>query len=81
MNLWIQQPLINRADLIMNKDLQYIDTSSKTPAGIAKSHRLIRIQKEKEIQFLKLCSMIKLDDIKTVRALNQRNERKSKRQK
>lgn len=63
----------------MNKELQYIDTSSKTPAGIAKSHRLIRIQKDKEIQFLKLCAMIKLDDYKTSRAINQRDERRAKR--
>jgi hypothetical protein len=63
----------------MNKDLQYIDTSSKTPAGIAKSHRLIRIQKDKEIQFLKLCALIKLDDSKISRATNQRDERRAKR--
>ena len=63
----------------MIKEIQYIDTSSKTPAGIAKSHRLIRIQKDKEIQFLKLCAMIKLDDSKTSRAINQRDERRAKR--
>jgi len=63
----------------MIKEIQYIDTSSKTPAGIAKSHRLIRVQKDKEIQFLKLCAMIKLDDNKTTRATNQRDERRAKR--
>ncbi|OFX41455.1 MAG: hypothetical protein A2W95_07000 [Bacteroidetes bacterium GWA2_40_14] len=63
----------------MIKEFQYIDTSSKTPAGIAKSHRLIRVQKDKEIQFLKLCAMIKLDDYKTTRATNQRDERRFKR--
>ena len=65
--------------LIMSNGIQYIDTSSKSPAGIAKSHRLIRIQKDKEIQFLKLCAMIKLDDNKTTRATNQRDERRAKR--
>ena len=63
----------------MIKGIQYIDTSSNTPAGIAKSHRMIRMQKDKEIQFLKLCAMIKLDDYKTSRAINQRDERKAKR--
>lgn len=63
----------------MNKELQYIDTSSKTLSGIAKSHRLIRIQKDKEIKFLKLGTMIKLDDYKTSGAINQRDERSAKR--
>ena len=63
----------------MIKGLHYIDTSSKTPAGIAKSHRMIRIQKDKEIQFLKLCAMIELDNSKATRSINQRDDRKAKR--
>ena len=65
--------------MIKDKGIQYIDTSSKSPAGIAKSHRLIRIQKDKEIQFLKLCAMIELDDYKVSRAINQRDDRRAKR--
>jgi len=37
------------------------------PAGsskLARTHKLIRIEKEKEILFLKICSQIRLDDLK-----------------
>ena len=63
----------------MNTAFGYVDTSSKLPAGIAKTNRLIRIYKEKELQFMKLCAQIQLDNNKETRALNQRLERRLKR--
>lgn len=54
----------------------YIPVSS---AGLARSHKLIRIENEKEIQFMKICSQIRLDDFKTKRSDNQREERRLKR--
>ena len=63
----------------MQKVIQYSDTSSNQPAGIAKTRRLIKVQKDKEIQFLKLCAMIELDDNKTLRSINQREVRRTKR--
>ena len=54
----------------------YIPESS---AGLARTHNLIRIEKMKEIQFMKLCSQIRLDDFKKKRAYDQKNDRKLKR--
>jgi hypothetical protein len=54
----------------------FIPTS---PAGLARTHRIIRIEREKEIQFMKLCCQIRLDDSKKVRSDNQREQRKLKR--
>jgi hypothetical protein len=48
-------------------------------AGLARSHRIIRIEREKEIQFMKLCCQIRLDDFKKDRSDNQREQRKLKR--
>ena len=48
-------------------------------AGLVRTHKLIRIEREKEIQFLKLCCQIRLDDSKKMRAVNQREQRKLKR--
>jgi len=48
-------------------------------AKLARSHKLIRIEREKEILFMKICSHIKLDDFKKKRADNQKEERKLKR--
>jgi hypothetical protein len=48
-------------------------------AGLARTHKIIRIEKGKEIQFMKLCCQIRLDDSKKIRAGNQREERKRKR--
>jgi len=48
-------------------------------AGINRTHKIIRIEREKEIQFLKLCCQIRLDDSKKMRADNQREQRKLKR--
>ena len=49
------------------------------PGGLLKTHRIIKTENDKEIQFQKLCSKIKLKDFKTERAETQRNERKLKR--
>jgi hypothetical protein len=54
----------------------YIPASS---AGLARTHKIIRIEREKEIQFMKLCCQIRLDDSKKLRAENQREQRKLKR--
>ena len=47
--------------------------------GLAKSHRLIMTERHKEIQFMKLCAQIHLDDFKKDRADLQRSERRTKR--
>ena len=52
---------------------------SGPPAGLAKSHKIIRTEKDKELQFLKLCSKIKLEEFKEERSENQRNDRLAKR--
>jgi hypothetical protein len=49
------------------------------PAGLAKSHRIIRTEKDREVQFMKLCIQIRLDDNKFDRSGRQRNDRRSKR--
>jgi hypothetical protein len=54
----------------------YIPASS---AGLARTHKIISIEKVKEIQFMRLCSQIRLDDFKKKRSDNQREERKLKR--
>jgi len=48
-------------------------------AGLARSHRLIRVEKQKEILFMNLCSQIRFDDFKQKRSEHQREERKLKR--
>jgi hypothetical protein len=48
-------------------------------SGLAKTHRLIMIEKHKEIQFMMLCAQIRLDDFKKQRADHQRDERREKR--
>jgi hypothetical protein len=48
-------------------------------AGLSRSHKMIRIEKGKEIQFLKLCSQIRIEDNKKDRADNQREQRRMKR--
>jgi hypothetical protein len=48
-------------------------------AGLSRSHKMIRIEKGKEIQFLKLCSQIRLEDFKKDRAESQRDQRRMKR--
>ena len=50
-----------------------------SPAGLARSHRLIQVERDLEIQFIKICSQIKLDDYRKVRSESQRDDRISKR--
>jgi len=50
------------------------------PAGLAKTRKLIRAEKDKEIQFMKLCSQIRLFDSKQTRSEKQKDMRKAKRQ-
>jgi len=73
-------PKSNRRIKIQTSQFEktYIPNSS---AGLAKSHRLIRIEKEKEILFMKICSQIRLDDFKKTRSDKQREDRKLKRRK
>lgn len=54
----------------------YIPASS---ARLARTHKLIRIEHEKEIQFMKICSQIRLVDYKEKRSKNQRLMRRLKR--
>ena len=49
-------------------------------AGLARSHRHIRIEREKELIFMKLCYKIRFDDFKKTRSDNQREFRILKRQ-
>ena len=48
-------------------------------SGLAKSHRLIMVEKHKEIQFMILCEQIRLNDFKKQRAEHQKDERREKR--
>jgi hypothetical protein len=54
----------------------YIPDSS---AGLARTHKIIRIEKGKEILFMKICSQIRIDDFINKRADCQREERRLKR--
>jgi len=56
-----------------------IDTSSGRPAGLARTHKIIKTENDKEIQFQKLCTRIKLEDHRQTRSENQREERRAKR--
>ena len=49
------------------------------PAGLARSHRMIRAQKLREAQFLQLCSQIRLNDHRESRSNKQREDRQSRR--
>jgi len=53
----------------------------KRLSGLAKTHRLIMIEKHKEIQFMILCQQIRLNDFKKQRGERQRDERREKRNK
>ena len=51
----------------------------KRLSGLARTHRLIMIEKHKEIQFMALCAQIRLDDFKKHRSDCQRDMRREKR--
>jgi hypothetical protein len=61
-----------------NLEYQKMFVSSRL-AGLARSHKIIRTEKGIEVQFIKLCSQIKLDDSKRIRSERQREERRLKR--
>jgi hypothetical protein len=65
-----------KKDLTSKFEKIFIPDSS---AGLARSHKVIRIERGKEIQFMKLCCQIRLNDSKKVRSENQRDERRLKR--
>ena len=48
-------------------------------SGLAKTHRLIMIERHKEVQFMRLCAQIRLNDFKKQRANRQRDDRREKR--
>ena len=48
-------------------------------AGLARTHKIISIEKGKEILFMKLCSQIRLDNFTKKRSDSQREERRLKR--
>jgi hypothetical protein len=50
-------------------------------AALSRSHRLIRIEQEKEIVFICICSQIHLDDFRKSRSEKQREDRRQKREK
>jgi len=52
---------------------------SDTSAALARSHRIIRIQHQKECNFMAICSQIKLDEFRKGRSENQREQRRLKR--
>ena len=52
---------------------------SNTSAALARSHRLIRIEHQKECTFISVCSQIKLDEFRKDRSTNQREQRRQKR--
>jgi len=56
----------------------YIPSNS---AALARTHRIIRIKKGKEILFINLCAHIHFDDFKKKRSIKQREERRQKREK
>jgi hypothetical protein len=51
----------------------------KNFSGLARTHRIINIEKHKEYQFLKICAQIRLNDVKQLRADYQRDQRREKR--
>jgi len=52
---------------------------ASSAAGLARSHKIIRTEKAMEIQFMRLCSQIHLDDYKKQRSDKQKEDRKQKR--
>ena len=71
----------------MNKRLRNKRFHSKTEkvelptrlAGLTKTHRLIMIEKQKELQFMILCDQIRRNDFKKERAESQKEVRREKR--
>jgi hypothetical protein len=53
----------------------------KRLSGLTKTHRIIMIEKYKELQFMLLCNQIRFNDFKKHRADRQRDQRREKRRK
>jgi hypothetical protein len=73
--------MTNRTRIIKLDSLPVKSELPSIPPGLAKTHRLIMIEKHKEIQFMMLCAQIRVDDFKKHRAECQSDERKEKRRK
>ena len=54
-------------------------TSLTRPAGLARTRKIICTEKAREVQFIRLCAQIRLDEIKEERAHQQRDTRRAKR--
>ena len=54
-------------------------TASNRPRGLARTRKIISTEKAREVQFMKLCAQIQLDEKKENRANEQLNERRAKR--
>ena len=63
---------------ISSSEYQKMFVSSST-AGLARSQKIIRTEKAMEVQFIKLCSQIRLDDFKKQRSDKQMEDRRQKR--
>ena len=73
----MSQKQIRRAKIQNSRDNK--NEISGRPAGLTKSRKIIKTEKDKEVQFLKLCAQIRLNDFKNERADKQRNDRRLKR--
>ena len=62
----------------LNFERTFISNSS---AALARSHRLIRIEQEKETVFMCICSKIHMDDFRKSRSEKQSENRRQKREK
>jgi len=65
---------------IQNPQIEKTGITS-VPAGLMRSKIIIRTERERETQFLKLCTQIRLYDFKNERAGLQGGDRKTKRKK
>jgi hypothetical protein len=71
----------------MNSEIRLIQNTNrieridipKGSSGLARSHRLIRIEREKEQLFFQICNQIKFKEYKETRSDNQREQRRLKR--
>jgi hypothetical protein len=70
--------LSGKKELISKLEKTFIPDNS---AALARTHKIIRIEREKEIQFMKLCRQIRLNDLSRIRSDNQREQRRLKRKK
>jgi hypothetical protein len=71
----------------MNSEIRIIKNTNrieridipKGSAALARSHRLIRIEREKEQLFFQICNQIKFKEYKETRSEDQREQRRLKR--